>query len=232
MVSIGGSESVLKLSLIITGVCQWFHSLQCDFINSHMHGSGPAASRLMDDSGEPGWRRLRPRAAPPPSLVRQGLLKARSRPYRQAPCWHFGCLSFSAIYGHSVMCELGLCGVWKHFFCPLRWILLLFCSLSNKQQATFLTSVWAPTEWHAVMSRDLFVGEFSLIFHRNRNSPDEPQKFTVLEFVEMILLFYELGHWGIDRARTRSWNLSFLIQRFSRQSANPRLWSVPVRSLY
>lgn len=37
--------------------------------------------------------------------------------------------------------RLGFCGFWKRFFCPLWWKLLLFCSLSNNQQATFLPSV-------------------------------------------------------------------------------------------
>ena len=68
---------MLKLSLVIIGVCQWFHSLKCYFINSDVLGAGPVASRLMDDCGEPGWRRLRPCAAPPLSPVRQSLLKAQ-----------------------------------------------------------------------------------------------------------------------------------------------------------
>ena len=44
--------------------------------------------------------------------------------------------------------RLGFCGFWKRFFCPLWWKLLLFCSLSSNQQATFLTSAWGrDTRW-------------------------------------------------------------------------------------
>lgn len=86
---------------------------------------------------------------------------------------------------------LGFYGLWKHFFCSLWWKSLLFCSLSNNQQATFLPSVWAtPQQWHEVMSQDLFFGDFSTLLdllYKAKHSPDELQNFTACRDYNSIL---------------------------------------------
>ena len=96
--------------------------------------------------------------------------KHRSRPYRRAPCWLLFLLS------HFWSCS----DVWA----GLLWILEAFLLPSLMDIAAPLFSVQQaaghlpdicvsppPPEWHAVMSRDLFVGESSWSSIQSRTQP-------------------------------------------------------------
>lgn len=107
-----------------------------------------------------------------------------------------------AIYSYAVVWELGFCGFWMSFFCPLWWKWLLFCPLSNEQQAASLPSVRAHTQWREVMTQEFFVGGFSTLLdppYKAKQSPDELWTFTVLESIAIVLLFYRLEGWGMEK---------------------------------
>lgn len=112
---------------------------------------------------------------------------------KRTPCWHFGCCSFSAIYSSALNVIWVSVGSGTVLLSSLMEM-LPFCPLSNKQQATSLPSVRAPTQWREVTTQELFVGGFSTLLdppYKATHSPDEWWNFTALESVEFDSYFID-----------------------------------------
>lgn len=92
---------MLKLSLLIIGFCPWCHSLKSDFVNSDILGSCGCKgwcglSRLsLDGQLWRSWWRLRLFATPPLLVGPKAAPSMAPVLNNRAPCWHFGCCSFS-----------------------------------------------------------------------------------------------------------------------------------------